>query len=419
MFPCANPRLLPRYSSIPYIPLAGQPTPRQRFFTGVLRILIIVALTVVAITTICVLYNSPLDHLQRPSAPIPVIPGEFRTVGLVFYGRRSRVEILQCYLQQNLRRNGGLLDEVIFLARTADVGDLLYLDHLVNSTAGYSRRNVTGGSTYGQAWEVAERGTMYIKIDDDLMFIEESAISSLIATKVAHPEHLLISSNTINSPRLAWLHSHLGAIHPYLPEISSPPAPDASKDTVDWRPSLLPLWEGDPSTFAFPSHPARASNHQQRWLPVPAPFKDSLEGTPASLLQYESSTEGLRNWAIAAQEHYSFLQNFERGQLWRYGMSKIDDESKDDSKLWHMQGTRIQINLIAVWGDDVVDNFPVPSDDEGYFTVDLPAKVGRAAVVDFNAVAVHFAFRHQTKGMERTDLLARYKSLADERCRSR
>lgn len=46
---------------------------------------------------------------------------------------------------------------------------------------------MTNGSTYGQAWEVAERGTMYIKIDDDLMFIEESAVASLIATKVAHP----------------------------------------------------------------------------------------------------------------------------------------------------------------------------------------------------------------------------------------
>lgn len=83
-----------------------------------------------------------------------------------------------------------------------------------------------------------------------------------------------------------------------------------------------------------------------------------------------------------------------------------------------MQGTRIQINLIAVWGDDIVDSFPVPPDDERYFTVDLPAKLGRAAVVDLNAVAVHFAFRHQRKGMERTDLLARYKSLANERCRS-
>lgn len=36
------------------------------------------------------------------------------------------------------------------------------------------------------------------------------------------------------------------------------------------------------------------------------------------------------------------------------------------------------------------------------------------AVVDLNAIAVHFAFRHQRKGMEGTDLLARYKALAEE-----
>ncbi|KAL8643568.1 MAG: hypothetical protein Q9226_008276, partial [Calogaya cf. arnoldii] len=155
-----------------------------------------------------------------------------------------------------------------------------------------------------------------------------------------------------------------------------------------------------------------------RWLPVPAPFNNSLKGTPASLLQYESSTKGLHNWAIAAQQHYSFLQNLERGQLWRYGLSKSQDVSKSRNNLWHMQGTRIQINLIAIWGDDVVDNLPVPPDDERYFTVDLPKKLGRAAVVDLNAIAVHFAFRHQRKGMERTDLLGRYKNLADERCRS-
>ncbi|KAL9032483.1 MAG: hypothetical protein Q9180_006473, partial [Flavoplaca navasiana] len=316
---------------------------------------------------------------------------------------------------QNLKHNGGLLDEIIFLARTDDPGDLLYLDQLVGSTPGYSRRNVTKGSTYGQAWEVAERGTMYIKIDDDLMFIEGSAIASLIAAKVAHPEHLLISSNTINSPRLAWLHAHLGAVHSYLPEASSQVAADPNKDNVDWRPSLLPPWDGKPSTFAFPSRPSRPSQPQQRWLPVSAPFNTSLQGTPASQLQYESSTTGLHNWAIAAQQHYSFLQNLERGQLWRYGMSTTNSHKTDrHSKLWHMQGTRIQINLIALWGDDIADNFPIPPDDERYFTVDLPKSLGRAAVVDLDAVAVHFAFRHQRKGMERTDLLRRYRSLADE-----
>lgn len=99
IFPCAKPRLLPRYSNIPYIPLADQPTPRQRFLKGALRVLVIVALIVATITTICMLHNPPLGHLQRPAAPIRVIPKDFRTVGLIFYGRRSRVEILQCYLQ--------------------------------------------------------------------------------------------------------------------------------------------------------------------------------------------------------------------------------------------------------------------------------------------------------------------------------
>ncbi|KAL8954330.1 MAG: hypothetical protein Q9193_007285 [Seirophora villosa] len=75
--------------------------------------------------------------------------------------------------------------------------------------------------------------------------------------------------------------------------------------------------------------------------------------------------------------------------------------------------------MIAIWGDDVVANAPVPDDDEWYLGVELVARLGRRAVVDMNAIAVHFAFRHQRKGMERTDLLARYKALAEETvCRS-
>ena len=74
-----------------------------------------------------------------------------------------------------MKANGGLLDEVIFLARTDDVDDLAFLDGLVNTTGSYSRHDPTGKSgkaskvTYGQAWEVVERGTMYIKIDDDIV----------------------------------------------------------------------------------------------------------------------------------------------------------------------------------------------------------------------------------------------------------
>ncbi|KAL8730895.1 MAG: hypothetical protein Q9181_004511 [Wetmoreana brouardii] len=421
-----------RYSNIPYTPLADQSGPRRRSYWSLLfKSFVVVAAIALITVALRPLYNPKLDHLQQPTS-IPVISKDFRTVGLVFYGRRSRVEILNCYLKQNLKANGGLLDEVIFLARTDDVDDLAYLDHLVRETKGYSRRNLTDDNghgsrvTYGQAWEVVERGTMYIKIDDDIMFIEKNAIASLVATKIAHPEHFLISTNTINSPRLAWLHSHLGAIHPYLPELS-PPAPEVERDDSiegrsDWHPSLLPPWDGNPATFSLPKHPSPPRHDQNiRWLPLPAPYDASLKGTPMELVKYEESTEGLTNWAVAAQQHYSFLQNLERDELWRYWgghgktLTTYAKATTEAGSIWNMRGTRIQINLICIWGDDIVDNLPVPADDERYLTVDLVERLGRSAVVDLRALAVHFAFRHQRRGVEGTDLLGRYRKVAEEK----
>ncbi|KAL8742491.1 MAG: hypothetical protein Q9184_008250, partial [Pyrenodesmia sp. 2 TL-2023] len=160
------------------------------------------------------------------------------------------------------------------------------------------------------------------------------------------------------------------------------------------------------------------------------PYNASLAGTPISLVDYEGgSKEGVTNWAVAAQEHYSFLRNLEEEQLGLYGGVGVGfgDEDKGRGKsgigrdgtgrqerVWDMQGTRIQVNMIAIWGDDVLDYGPVPADDEHFFTVELVRRLGRHALIDLNALAVHFAFRHQRKGMESTDLLARYKALAQE-----
>lgn len=40
-----------------------------------------------------------LGFARGPRILVPEIPKEFQTVGVVFYGRRSRVEILDCYLK--------------------------------------------------------------------------------------------------------------------------------------------------------------------------------------------------------------------------------------------------------------------------------------------------------------------------------
>ncbi|KAI4201765.1 MAG: hypothetical protein LQ346_002076 [Caloplaca aetnensis] len=176
----ATPKLLPRYAHIPYTPLAAEqqhqqrpnPSPRQRFFRKLggykISAVVLLAVAVIITTAVCLLRDPKLEHLRQPGAPVPVIPKDFRVVGLVFYGRRSRVEILDCYLKQNLKSNGGLLDEVVFLARTDNADDLAFLDRLVRETPGYGKNDLGGkngrrasGVTYGQAWGMAvERGVM-------------------------------------------------------------------------------------------------------------------------------------------------------------------------------------------------------------------------------------------------------------------
>lgn len=87
---------------------------------------------------------------------------------------------------------------------------------------------------------------------------------------------------------------------------------------------------------------------------------------------YDKSGPGWSNWAIASQEHYSFLDNLERDRLEIYHFDT-----------WDYQYERLSINMIAIWGDDVVDNRPFPEDDEQWLTVDLPQKLGRRKQYSF------------------------------------
>ena len=43
--------------------------------------------------------EASLGRVRGPGIKIPKIPSTFKTVGLIFYGRRSRAEILDCYLK--------------------------------------------------------------------------------------------------------------------------------------------------------------------------------------------------------------------------------------------------------------------------------------------------------------------------------
>lgn len=301
--------------------------------------------------------------------------------------------------------NGGWLDEIHWVKNTDKPKDLAYLDEILASSPRYKMIELKGVGFigYGYAWTHLERGNMYVKIDDDVVWLADDSIPRMVSMKIAHPEYLLVSANIINSPLMGWVHHHMGATHPYLPEfdVYDPPLLDAvySSSRKPWRYSAYPYWTGPDDYFFDIFQDPPYDGH--RWLRLQN--DSAIHRTPVSEIEYKTWGTGVQSWAIAAQEHYSFLENLADGRLDRYKMNKA----------WLTDYRRLSINCMVLWADDVLDHLPMDTVDEEWLTVNLPRKLGRSVAVETDALAVHFTFGGQWKA-SKTDLLARYHDYALE-----
>ena len=132
------------------------------------------ALIVIATLFVLLLLSSlgigPQRNAWKPSGvALWSKPQGFKIIGLVFFGRRATVEILDCYLKKNLVSNGGYLDEVHFIASKSTEEDDAWLRNLVLSAEEY-QVVMMKGNNYEEVWNrTVERNHIYIKIDDDLV----------------------------------------------------------------------------------------------------------------------------------------------------------------------------------------------------------------------------------------------------------
>ena len=173
-------------------------------------------------------YGKIYDAELELDTGIPV-----KVIGLVFFGRRELVEVLDCYLQRNLKANGGLLDEVIFVVHTDIQEDLDYLETLVPRRAEYSKYEVKGTYRWlAGSWEpVTDPDAVYVKIDDDVIYFSDNAISSVVKRITDNPHSFAVSANVVNNPALSWVHSHMGVYYPYWPVGSMKPFPERTPET--------------------------------------------------------------------------------------------------------------------------------------------------------------------------------------------
>jgi len=334
------------------------------------------------------LFNLPNhDATLRPLSSMQIRhkPDNINIKGVMFYGRRQFVDVLDCYLQRNLAINGGYLDEMLFIVHTDVTQDLEYLQDLVARVPGYKfieLESYDETEGYGPLYEnLRENNTIYIKIDDDLVWIDDDAVPRIVHTLIEHPEAHAIGGNIINSAHASWIHYHNDAIYPYLPE---PEPQSRQQEVTEWRASKLPKYphsvhgrydfsgaddKWDQGDRLIPvGSPGGPPSVNHRWLPL-APTSQNLEMTPIRGVEYHEFGRGWRNWAIGAQQLYSHLENLEKKQLEKYWFGSGEG-------VWNMHYQRLNVNFLAIWGSSIAMQLP-GGDDEYDLTVKIPEKFSR------------------------------------------
>jgi hypothetical protein len=245
------------------------------------------------------------------------------------------------------------------------------------------------------------------------VYIHEDTIPRMVHTLLAHPEAHNIAANIVNSPLTHWLHYHSEAILPYLPESTE----NLSSTPTTWRASNLPQWSGNRTKmWDFPARPEGRpfdvgeaggppyANH--RWLPMDRTSENLMLTPIAAGRDYNPFGRGWSEWTMAAQQHYSLLDNIERGDFGKYWAGNQEG-------IWNMQYTRYNLNFLAIWGKSV-KMMEVGGDDEESLTVTITGALKRPCLVDTHAIVAHFAFKTMPE-LEKTDLLERYRLYANDK----
>ncbi|CAI7660251.1 unnamed protein product [Penicillium glandicola] len=325
-------------------------------------------------------------------------PQGFKIVALVPFHYHERTAILDCYLQKNLVHNNGFLDQVIFVPQTDDAASMEWLYSIVNQTPEYA---ISSSRGHEMEWKVAKDNVMYIRIDGDIVFLEDNAISTIVKTKIDNPSTMMVSANVINEAALASLHSHPGTALPYLPELYNVKQPSRSKSQLkhDWRASSLPRWQGPLGFEVRKDFEPPFEGH--RWL---LPGDAGAGGDPIARSVYTDNGPTLHDWTVGAQQHYSFLHHLEDNDLGRYKFP-----------IWVDPTEPISENFGCFWGNDAVDLhriFHNANRSSHNWTMSDGSRPH--VIIDGKGLVSHYSARQGAAGLDATDLITRYRAYAQE-----
>ena len=296
-------------------------------------------------------YTRPRERVPTPK----ILEYEkFRVIGVTPAGRREYLEILVPYLL----RQRHILEKHVFWLNTTNTEDLDYVKGLCRQYPDFFEAidcpvTVNGNESISAFFKTTvDHDAIYVRLDDDIVWLADDAISELVHFRLRHPEFFLIFGNIINNSICTYLHQRMGFLSLRVGE--SRPVRYECMDDEGWK------------------NPQTAEEVHDYFL-------RSLADGRASQYKFDK-------WVLAEYERFSinFMAFFGR-------------------------------DFAAFQGDvgALPGRHCARQSEEPWLTEYFPKLVGRPNAINGKALVSHFAYHSQRRYLEgETTLLSRYRQIS-------
>ena len=129
----------------------------------------------------------------------------YKVKALVFAGRRDTMSILFPKIKSDI------LDEVLIGINTRNQDDIAFIDSYLPNDNKFKKLNIPNHligqqSAYFYMFSLlTDEDTIYIKLDDDLIWFSENFFEELVKYRLEHPEYYIIYPFVLNKPLCNYL----------------------------------------------------------------------------------------------------------------------------------------------------------------------------------------------------------------------
>ncbi len=136
---------------------------------------------------------------------------DWRVVALTPAGRKRHLEILKKYIEKS-----PFIDSWQLWMNTGNGDDINYMNEIASDKIEIKRiegLNEQDNFSICKFFQYAQdEDTIYIRFDDDIVFIEDNAIENLLKARLDNPEPFVVFANIVNNALISVIHQRIGAL---------------------------------------------------------------------------------------------------------------------------------------------------------------------------------------------------------------